>query len=575
MNRHQLVAVFNEIGLLLELAGENPFKSRAYYQAARTLETLKDDPEIIWQEGRINELPGFGEALVKKVDELMRTGELAYLQRLREETPEGLFELMRVPGLGPKKVRALYEKLSIQSLEELKAACLEDRLSALAGFGQKTQDKILEGIHALNRYQGKYLPVQVAEEVGALLMEVRKLEGVLRVEVGGSFRRRKEVIKDLDFVIAVEKSDIDSVLMNLPMIKEVISAGPTKVTLRLRSGILADFRLVPPTSFASAWLHFTGSAEHNTELRRVAKDHGWKLNEYGLFSDEHPLELSTEADLYKALGLSFIPPELREGSGEVETASKAELPQLIQGKDLLGVLHCHTLASDGRASLEEMTNACKEMGFQYLGIGDHSRSARYARGLEIDRLLGEMQRIDQLNREYSDFKILKGVECDILPDGSLDYPDEILEQLDYVVASVHSNFQMEQEAMTQRIIKAMQHPRVNIIGHPTGRILLNREGYAVDMERVIEAAVLTGTALEFNAHPYRYDLDWRWCRRAVAQGVKLAINPDAHSIEEIPLVYSGVEVIRKGWVEPKDVINTWDCNSLQQWFDGKSQRMRN
>ncbi|HEX2953240.1 MAG TPA: DNA polymerase/3'-5' exonuclease PolX [Bacillota bacterium] len=575
MNRHQLVAVFNEIGLLLELAGENPFKSRAYYQAARTLETLKDDPEIIWQEGRINELPGFGETLVKKVDELMRTGELAYLQRLREETPEGLFELMRVPGLGPKKVRALYEKLSIQSLEELKAACLEDRLSALAGFGQKTQDKILEGIHALNRYQGKYLPVQVAEEVGALLMEVRKLEGVLRVEVGGSFRRRKEVIKDLDFVIAVEKSDIDSVLMNLPMIKEVISAGPTKVTLRLRSGILADFRLVPPTSFASAWLHFTGSAEHNTELRRVAKDHGWKLNEYGLFSDEHPLELSTEADLYKALGLSFIPPELREGSGEVETASKAELPQLIQGKDLLGVLHCHTLASDGRASLEEMANACKEMGFQYLGIGDHSRSARYARGLEIDRLLGEMQRIDQLNGEYSDFKILKGVECDILPDGSLDYPDEILEQLDYVVASVHSNFQMEQEAMTQRIIKAMQHPRVNIIGHPTGRILLNREGYAVDMERVIEAAVLTGTALEFNAHPYRYDLDWRWCRRAVAQGVKLAINPDAHSIEEIPLVYSGVEVIRKGWVEPKDVINTWDCNSLQQWFDGKSQRMRN
>lgn len=571
MDRYQLSAAFNEIGLLLELAGENPFKSRAYYQAARTLETIPEDPVILWQDGRIKELPGFGDALVKKVDEFMRTGQLTYLNRLREETPAGLFELMRIPGLGPKKVRSLYEKLGISSIKDLESACLANRLASLSGFGQKTQEKILEGICTLGRYQGKYLPVQVVGDVESVLMDLGKLDGVLRVEVGGSFRRRKEIIKDLDFVIATSKSGIESELIRFPWAVEVISAGPTKVTLRLLSGILADFRLVPPVSFAAAWLHFTGSAKHNTELRRIAKERHLKLNEYGLFDGDQCLAFPTEAELYQALGLNFIDPELREGIGEIEASLANKLPRLIQAQDLQGVLHCHTVASDGRATLEEMAEACMKMGLHYLGIADHSQSARYARGLSIDTLLRQLERIDQLNVEFKGFRILKGVECDILSDGQLDYPDEILEQLDYVVASVHSNFQLDQDAMTRRIVKAMEHPKVNIIGHPTGRVLLNREGYAVDMEALLQTAALTGTALEFNAHPYRYDLDWRWCRRAVEQGVKLAISPDAHSTEEIPLVYSGIEVIRKGWVEPDNVINTWDEQTLLRWLSKKSK----
>lgn len=569
MDRHELIAIFNEIGLLLELQGENPFKSRAYYQAARTVELFEGDLEAQWREGKLGELPGFGDALVKKADELMSTGRLAYLDRLREAIPAGLLELLRVPGLGPKKVRVLYDKLNITSLEELEAACLANRLAELAGFGGKTQANILAGLSAILLYRGKYLPVQVAEEVNQVMASLSRMPGVVRAEVAGSYRRRKEIIKDLDFVIATAETDLDKPLADFSWAKEVISSGSTKVTLRLPSGIQADFRIVPPNAFASAWLHFTGSAEHNTELRRIAKERGMKLNEYGLFDGDKPLDLQSEEAIYQSLGLDFIPPEIREAMGETEAAAERRLPRLLQSTDLLGVLHCHTESSDGRDTLETMASACRNLGFHYLGIADHSRSARYAGGLSAEALLAQADIIDRLNEKTKDFRILKGIECDILPDGGLDYADEVLEHLDYVVASVHANFHMDKQSMTERIIKAIRHPLVTVLGHPTGRLLLGREGYDVDLEAIIEAAAISGTALEFNCHPHRYDLDWRWCKRAVARGVKLAVNPDAHSEAEIPLVYSGVEVIRKGWVRSEDVVNTWDADRFLNWARNK------
>lgn len=562
MDRHQLSAIFNEIGLLLELVGDNPYKVRAYYQAARTIENLQEDLEVLWQGDRIHELPGFGETMVKAVEEWMTLGKVSFFEELKTKTPPGLMDLLRIPGLGPKKVRVLYEGLGIDSLTSLEKACSEHRLAALPGFGPKSELKILAALEAVRSYQGKYLPLSIAHEVQAVLAFVRTLPGVVQAEVAGSFRRKKEIIKDLDFVVASIQTELAQEIFKAPWIKEVISSGSAKTTVRLPSGITADFRWVTPETFASAWLHFTGSAEHNTQLRQLAKAQGLKLNEYGLSSDAGTKIFPSESALYNALGLCYIPPELREGLGEVEAAKAGRLPSLVDPKDIRGVFHCHTEASDGKASLRELAEDAIRLGYSYLGIADHSQSAKYARGLSVERLLRQGREIDRLNVEWENFKLLKGVECDILPDGSLDYPDEVLDTLDYVVASVHTHFGLCCESMTERLIRAVQNPRVTILGHPTGRILLGREGYAVDLDQVLEAAAEAGTAVEFNANPHRYDLDWRWCRKAIHLGVKIAINPDAHHVDELLFMYSGLEVLRKGWVETQHVLNTYNVDYI-------------
>lgn len=562
LDRHHLSAVFNQIGLLLELSGANPYKTRAYYQAARTIENLHQNLDVIWRENRIGELPGFGQALVQAVEEYLSTGKIGILDELQERTPQGLLQLLRIPGLGPKKVRALYEQLGIDSLEALEQACNEHRIGELPGFGAKTELKILAALEAVRRYQGRYLPIRVAEDVQSILTLLREIPTVIRAEVAGSFRRRKEIIKDLDFVVASTEPLMVFDPSNAPWVSEVLSSGETKSTFRLSSGITADFRWVAPETFASAWLHFTGSAEHNTELRQLAKTMNLKLNEYGLMDDEKVQTFDSEAAIYNALGLDYIPPELREGMGEIEAARNQNLPRLATLSDLKGIFHCHTDASDGHASLQELAEEARRLGYSYLGIADHSQSAKYARGLTAEQLLRQGREIDALNGKWTDFRLLKGVECDILPDGTLDYPDEILATLDYVVASVHTHFGMERDAMTQRLIRAIQNPWVTILGHPTGRILLGREGYPIDMERLLIAAKESGTAMEFNANPHRYDLDWRWCRRAVSLGVKIAINPDAHRVDELQMTAYGLEVLRKGWVQAKDLLNTESVDAL-------------
>ncbi len=569
MEKHDLARIFNEIGLLLELKGENPFKTRAYYNAARTIENLTEDLAGIIEEGRVSELPGFGAALVKKVEEWNGTGSIEYYENLKNTTPPGLFELLRVPGLGAKKINVLYQNLGIASLEMLEEACSRDKLLSLPGFGAKTQAKICAGIQFIKEHRGQFLLGEVWPEAVRLREEVGKLPGVLMVEIAGSLRRFKEVVKDIDLVASTEDPGrVIREFINLPMVTQIIGSGETKGSVLLKNGVQADLRVVKPLEFPHALQHFTGSKEHNTALRRHAKDLGYKVNEYGLFKedDAKPIYCEDEAGIYQKLGLAYIPPELREDLGEIEAALNGKLPELIVPEGIQGIFHVHTDYSDGVNSLREMVEAVISRGYLYLGITDHSQVAVYAGGLTEAKLNKQFEEIEGLNNLYPSFKIFKGIEADILPSGELDYGPGILAGFDFVIGSIHSQFRMGKAEMTARILKALDNPFLTMLGHPTGRILLERPGYEVDLDAVLRKAALKGVIIEFNANPYRLDLDWRWCRKAKEQGVKIAINSDAHSIGELDLVRSGLAVARKGWLEDSDVFNTWKAGSVAEYF---------
>jgi len=566
MDKRGIADVLDQISTLLELAGENVFKVRAYANASRTIRSLPSDLAETVSEGSIRNIKGIGPHIAEVITELMETGESSYLYELRDVFPEGFLEILRIPGLGPKKIKVLREELDINSVGELEYACRENRLVDLPGFGTRTQEKVLKGIENLSSYAGRYLAINVRREADELIQSLKGAPGVNRVQVAGSLRRCKGVVKDIDIVASGDAASLMDTIDEHHLVEEVTSRGDTKLTAHLYSGVNLDLRVVDDVSFPYALQHFTGSKDHNIIIRARAVSMDMKSNEYGLFKGNKNIPCEDEEEFYDKLGLPWIPSELREAMGEVEAAERDELPVLVEPEDILGAIHVHTIASDGSSSLEEMIQAAKDLGFSYLGISEHSRSAAYARGLEPERVRKEWERIDRLNEELEDFTLLKGIESDILSDGTLDYPDEILEGFDFVIGSVHSNFTMSEEDMTGRICRALEDPYLDILGHPTGRLLLTREPYAVNMEKVLKCAAENNKAIELNSHPYRLDLDWRLMPMARLLGIKIAICPDAHSIGDLIYTLTGVSTARKGWMERGDILNCLTAEELLEHF---------
>lgn len=573
MDKKEVSHILHEIGVMLELKGENPFKARAYYNGARRIETLEADLTELVRDGRVQEIPGIGTALAEKITELVETGEMAYHRELAAALPPGLFDLLRVPGLGAKKVSQLYRELEITTLAELEYACIENRLIELSGFGEKTQEKVLKGIETLKRFQGQFLYAAVIDFAEETAARVRAWPEVLRAELAGSLRRKKEVIKDIDLVVATEAPEaVMERLTGAPFVTEVIGSGPTKTSVRLETGINLDLRAVKPEEFAFALHHFTGSKEHHTAMRGRAKELGLKINEYGIFRGEERIPCETEEEFFRVLGLAYIPPELREDQGEIAAAERDELPRLISREEICGVFHNHTRYSDGADSIPELARACKERGFRYLGISDHSRTAVYAHGLREPDIRAQWEEIDALNAELQDFHIFKGIESEILQDGSLDYPEEILGGFDFVIASIHSQFNGSEEQMTRRLLKAIENPYTTMLGHPTGRLLLGRDGYPVDIYRVIRACAEHGVVIELNANPYRLDLDWRYCQYAVGQGVLISINPDAHRVSGLDDLTYGIAAGRKGWLTKANVFNAMPLEEVKAYLEMRRRR---
>ena len=558
--REQVVEVLERIALLLELQGENPFKIRAYRNGARALELLEGDLATLVREDGLRGVPGIGDALREKIGTLVTTGRLPYYEELRAKFPQELFGLFDVSGLGPKKIKALYGQLGVASVGDLEKVCREGKVAGLDGFGEKTQQKLLEALDALKQGAGRHLVSEAAPAAEALREFLRSQPAALRVSAGGSARRRSDTVHDIDLIVSTsEPEQISRAFREHPLVERVLAAGATKSSVVLEGGIQADLRVVADAEFPFALAYFTGSKEHNIVLRGLAQERGWTLNEYRLAPAKDgapPIpEIRDEAGLYALFGFDYIEPELREDRGEFEAAAARRLPDLVKLENIRGTFHCHTRASDGRNSLAEMAAAAQELGLEYLGIADHSKASFQANGLDAARLAAQVEEIRAFNAASDGFRLFAGTECDILKDGSLDFPDDVLAQLDYAVASVHSSFGLGEAEMTARIIRAIQNPHVTMLGHMTGRLLLRREPYAVNIPAVLDAAAETGTVVELNADPHRLDLDWRWWRLAKEKGVRCAINPDAHSTGGLQNLYFGVGSARKGWLTKNDIVN--------------------
>ena len=588
MTKSEIAAVLEEVAALLELKGENPFKIRAYTNAARSLETFGGNISSLQDEEALSKIPGIGKSIAEKIKELAATGSLKYLEELRTEFPAAILELFSISGLGAKKIKALYEQLQVSSIEQLRQACETGRVAELPGFGETTQTKICKAIEERAKHSGYFQFGQIAGEAETMRSNLSGHPDALQVNVAGSYRRRKEIVHDLDLVVATKKPEaITKFFVAHPLVESIIAQGPTKSSVRLRSGVQCDLRVVSPAEYPFALVYFTGNKEHNIELRSRALERGWTLNEYRLAplpvdpkaKKKRPVKkipkVRDEADLYRALDLDLIPPELRENSGEFEAAEKPRkllgLPKLIEQENLRGTFHCHTSASDGRNSLEEMAEAAQALGLDYLGIADHSRSSIQAHGIDEAQLRAQIALIRELNKKFDGFRMFAGIECDILRDGSLDFPDNILSQLDYVVASVHSVFNLSEADMTARVIRAMENRFVTMLAHPTGRLLLKREPYQIDIPAVLDAAARTGTWIELNAAPRRLDLDWRWWPLAKQKGVKCVINPDAHRTERLQDLWFGIGSARKGWLTKGDVVNCLPLGKIEHALRAKRE----
>ncbi len=573
VDKRTAARILEEVATLLELHGENPFKCRAYHNAARTVLTLQDPLDEVVETGNLQGIKGIGSSLAGQIEALVREGRLPLHRELLAHFPPGFLDLLQIPGLGPKKLKLLYDELGIESIGELEYACQENRLVDLEGFGRRSQQSLLEGIARLRRFQGRFLLSTAVPAADRLQEAVAAFPETGEVLVAGSLRRRRETVKDIDLVASSGKPGrVMQRFIELPGVVEVIAHGPAKSSLLLESGLQVDLRCVAPGELASALLHFTGSREHNTELRARARKRGLKLNEYGIFRDGERLAAGSEEELYRILGLEWIPPELREATGDMEAAEQGRLPTLVEASDLQGVFHVHTIASDGSATLGELVAAARQRGWRYLGICDHSRSAAYAHGLDVARVEAQWQEIDHLNTELEDFRIFKGIEADILADGSLDYPDEVLAGFDFVIASIHSRFKLGRQEQTERLLRAVANPHTTMLGHLTGRLLLARDGYQLDAEAVIAAAIEAGVILELNANPHRLDVDWRQLRGIKKAGGQVAINPDAHAVAGLDDVVYGVGCARKGWLEKDDVFNTRSADWVAQWFQRRKER---
>lgn len=573
MDKKRVSEILEEMGTILELQGANPFRTRAFHNGSIIVSGITEDLKQLAAEERLTEIDGIGKGLAGIIKELIETGNSAEYQELRHSLPPGLLDIVKIPGLGPKRVKILYERLGIESVPDLKAAAEQHRLSEVEGFGEKTEVNILKGIERLSKTSDKHYihkALRAAEEVVGMM---KKRPDVVRCEIAGSLRRRKEIIGDIDIVVSASKEHRGAIMAAFVRMGErIIGQGDTKSSIVLEGGINCDLRVVQEQEFPYALNYFTGSKEHNVEMRSLARKKGWSLNEYAFSkidgngkSGDAP-DCREESDLYSFLGLKYIPAELRENLGEFEAARSGRLPDLVSLEDLQGTFHCHTTYSDGSNTLEEMTNAARAKGWKYWGVSDHSRVAVYAGGMTLQKAKAQLKDVDRLNEATSDVRIFKGVECDILGDGTLDFPDKTLSNYEFVVASIHSKFNMTEAEGTKRLIKAIKNKYVTMIGHPTGRLLLSREGYPVNMTEVIQAAADYGKVLEINAHPYRLDLDWRLVRAAREKGVLLAINPDAHNADGLNDVQYGVGVARKGWLEKKDVLNAWSVQKVDAFF---------
>lgn len=581
MDKNKVAEILSEIGVLLELKGENPFKTRAYGAAARALEVLPEPLAKVVAENRLGEIKGIGEALQKKICELVNTGKLPYYDELKASFPPGLFALLQIPGLGPKKVKALFENLKITCVEELQKACDEGRVAGLDGFGEKTQAKIIEGIKFRATYASRHLLSTALILADPILDDLRLHADVIRCSTAGSLRRCKEIIGDIDFLVSSKHpADIIEYFVQLPGVLSVSAKGETKATVILEGGVQADLRVVSDQEFPFALAYFTGSKEHNIVMRQRAIERGLRLNEYGLFRSTEEtrdpallVPCRTEEEIFEKLGLSYVPPELREDQGEFAAATTNEIPRLLEWTELRGSLHNHSTWSDGRCTTEEIARHMIELGLDYWAITDHSKTSVIARGLTVERVREQIREVKALNKrlasEGNHFRLLTGTEVDILPDGSLDFPDELLGELDVVVASVHQVFTQSEAEMTQRIIRAVQNPFVQILGHMTGRLLLEREACKVDQHAVIDACAQTGTWIELNASPHRMDMDWRLWKYAKSKGVKCVINCDAHRNEQAMFLRLGAMVARKGWLTKQDVMNTLPLPLLMEALQKK------
>ena len=594
MTKSQIADVLQEIATLLELNDENPFKIRAYANAARSLETFGGNLADLQDEEALAKIPGIGKAIAAKVKELAATGSLKYLEELRAEFPAAILDLFSISGLGAKKIKALYEQLHISSVEQLREACESGRVAQLPGFGETTQAKICTAIEQRAKHSGYFQFGQIAAEAESLRRDLATRPDVLQVDVAGSYRRRREIVRDVDLVVATKKpAAITEFFVKHALVESIIAQGPTKTSVRLRSGIQCDLRVVSSAEYPFALNYFTGSKEHNIEMRSRALQRGWTLNEYrlarlppdpkakkvraGRAVRKSTIKIPTvreEADLYRALGLDFVPPELRENCGEFEAAENHSLPRLLERENLRGTFHCHTIASDGHNTLEEMAAAAQELGLEYLGIAEHSKSSIQAHGIDAAKLRSQIGAIRKLNKTFDGFRVFAGVECDILRDGKLDFEDEILAELDFAVASIHSVFNLSEAEMTKRIIRAMENPFITILGHPTGRLLLKRDPYLVDVPAVLEAAAATGTWIELNSATKRLDLDWRWWPLAKQKGVKCVINPDAHRTERLQDLWFGVGIARKGWLTKSDVMNCLPLGKIESALQAKQRRAK-
>lgn len=578
MNKADIVDVLEDIAVLLELKGENPFKIRAYSTGARVLETMEDDLGDVIAEGRLAKIKGVGSALVDKIETLHATGELEYYTKLRASVAPGLIEMLEIPGLGGKKVKKLHDALGVESIDVLKAACEAGEVAALKGFGAKSQEKILTGIANRAAYAQRHLWWDARTVADPILAGLRALPQVDRAEAAGSLRRLKETVGDLDFIVAsAEPQPVMDWFVTQAGVQEVTAHGETKSSVRFESGLQADLRVVPAAQFAFALHHFTGSKEHNVAMRQRALAQGYSLSEWGLTKKDEEqvaeLGIQSEKELFEFLGLKEIPPEMREGMGELESYAedaRAQPAALVTKEQIRGVFHNHTTASDGRASIEEMAEGAEALGFDYLGLADHSKASYQANGLNDERVLKMIDQIRAFNEAgESPVHVFSGIECDILPDGSLDLEEATLAALDYTVMSVHSSFSQSEEEMTARVIRAIEHPATVMLGHPTGRILLRREPYKIDLQKVIDAAIANKVIIEINANPKRLDMDWRLWRRAAEKGLMCAINPDAHSVDGLSYFTAGVNIARKGGIPAEQILNCRDCAGVAQWFSSR------
>ena len=576
MDKKDIVEVLERIGTMMEIKGENPFKVRAYFSGARTLQTMEEDLGTVIEEERLGDVPGIGKALTEKIETLFATGELKFYDDLIASVPSGLLDLLEVPGLGGKKIKALHEQLEIDSIESLTEACNEGKVAELKGFGEKTQEKILSGIKNREAYSARHLWWKARKVADRILPGLEGLPQVERVEAAGSLRRGMETVGDLDFLVASsEPAPIMEWFTSMEGIAEVTAHGDTKSSVRLEDGMQADLRVVPGEQFFFALHHFTGSKDHNVRMRQKALSLGLSLSEWGLRPEEEkdssrkagPVEANCEEDIFKALGLQYVPPALREGMGEVEAAERNDLPELLEYSDLKGCFHNHTTASDGRNTLEEMAAAADARGWEYLGIADHSKSSFQANGLDEERLARQVEAIRVLN-DSGKFRcrVFAGSEVDVLSGGKLDFEDSVLESLDYVVASVHNGLTQDEETMTARIITALEHPRVTMFGHLSARLLLRREPSRMNVAKIIDAAIANGKILELNANPMRLDLDWRHWRRAAERGLLCSINPDAHAVEQFDYQLAGVHAARKGWLTAENVLNTRTLEEIHAYL---------